>query len=320
MDRGDEFDEVEVVQLPTNDEIKADLNDRRTFIGGSDAPVILGISPWKPPYELWMEKTGQAEAPDISEVERVRFGILLEDIVAREFMARTGMKVRRMNQRQVSKEFPWMVAQIDRRIVGGGILECKTADASRKADWDDGIPAHYMTQVQHQLMVTGEAFAFIAVLFGGNSFHYFKIDRDEELIESLKIVLADFWHKVQTLTPPEPSSTEEARQMWRKPLGEVVIGGEEEKEIIKSLLSVKENIESLKERQDELELALQKKLENLGDTLTVGGIPVVSWKMQSRTTLDTKALEASYPDIAGQFKRTSESRTFRVLKGAKEVA
>lgn len=317
MDRGDEF--VELVQLPTEEEIKADLNDRRTFLGGSDAPVVLGVSPWKTAYQLWLEKTGQAEAPDISEVERVRFGILLEDIVAREFMARTGMRVRRVNQRQVSKEFPWLVAQIDRRIVGGGILECKTADASRKEDWEEEIPDHYMTQVQHQLLVTGERFAYIAVLFGGNTFQYFRIDRNEELIQNLKIVLCDFWNKVQTLTPPEPSSTKEARQIWRKPQGEIVIGGNEEKVLVKTLLAVKEEIKKLEEKQDELELVLQMKIQELGDTLTIGGIPVVSWKVQSKTTLDTKALEASYPDIASKFKRTSESRAFRVLKGAKDI-
>lgn len=213
-----------------------------------------------------------------------------------------------------------MVAQIDRRIVGGGILECKTSDAAMKSNWEDGVPDHYMAQVQHQLLVTGESFAYIAVLFGGNTFQYFKIDRDEELIDSLKIVLADFWNKVQTLTPPEPSSTEEARQMWRKPQGEIVIGGEEEKDLVKTLLTVKEEIKGLEEKQDELELALQMKLQDLGDTLTVGGIPVVSWKVQLRTTIDTKALESSYPDIASKFKRISESRAFRVLKGAKDVA
>lgn len=320
MDRGDEFDGVELVQLPSNDEIAADLNDRRTFLGGSDAPVVMGISPWKTPYQLWLEKTGQAAPPDLSEVERVRFGILLEDIVAREFMVRTGFKVRRVNQRQILKRKPYLVAQIDRRIVGGGILECKTADASRKTDWEEGIPDHYMVQVQHQLLVTGEDFAYIAVLFGGNTFKYFRIEKNEALIANLEIILDDFWERVKTLTPPDPLSVEEARQIWNRPKAEVVIGGDEEKSAVKSLLKVTEEISELEKKQGELQLALQKKLENLGDTLTIGGIPVVSWKAQSRTGLDTKALETAYPDLVTQFKRTSETRVFRVLKGAKDVA
>jgi putative phage-type endonuclease len=314
---GDE-DLVEVVQV-SNEEVKADLQDRRTFIGGSDAPVIMGISPWKTPYQLWLEKTGQAPEADLSEIERVQWGIKLEDLVAREFVARTGMKVRRVNQRQRHKEKQYFVAQIDRRIVGGGILECKTTDGARKSDWDDGVPDHYLVQVQHQMMVTGESFAYVAVLFGGNTFQFYKVERDNDLIQNMEVILDNFWSLVQTKTPPEPSSTEEARQMWRKPSADVVIGGDDEKSILKDLLEVKDQIEALKGKQDELELALQMKLQDLGDTLSIAGIQVVSWKTQSRTSIDTKALELSYPDIASQFKRTSESRVFRVLKGAREL-
>lgn len=301
------------------EEVKADLHDRRTFIGGSDAPVIMGISPWKTPYQLWLEKTGQAPEADLSEIERVQWGIKLEDLVAREFVARTGMKVRRVNQRQRHKAKQHFVAQIDRRIVGGGILECKTTDGARKSDWDDGVPDHYLVQVQHQMMVTGESFAYVAVLFGGNTFQFYKVERDNDLIQNMEVILDNFWSLVQTKTPPEPSSTEEARQMWRKPSADVVIGGDDEKSILKDLIEVKDQIEALKGKQDELELALQMKLQDLGDTLSIAGIQVVSWKTQSRTSIDTKALELSYPDIASQFKRTSESRVFRVLKGAREL-
>lgn len=301
------------------EEVKADLQDRRTFIGGSDAPVIMGISPWKTPYQLWLEKTGQAPEADLSEIERVQWGIKLEDLVAREFVARTGMKVRRVNQRQRHKAKQHFVAQIDRRIVGGGILECKTTDGARKSDWDDGVPDHYLVQVQHQMMVTGESFAYVAVLFGGNTFQFYKVERDNDLIQNMEVILDNFWSLVQTKTPPEPSSTEEARQMWRKPSADVVIGGDDEKSILKDLIEVKDQIEALKGKQYELELALQMKLQDLGDTLSIAGIQVVSWKTQSRTSIDTKALELSYPDIASQFKRTSESRVFRVLKGAREL-
>lgn len=314
----DELDEVEVITLPSEAEIKADLSDRRTFIGGSDAPVIIGLSSWKSPFQLYLEKTGQAPEADLSEIERVQWGIKLEDLVAREFMARTGMKVRRVNQRQRHKEKPYLVAQIDRRIVGGGILECKTTDASRKQDWEDGVPDHYLVQVQHQLLVTGEDFAYIAVLIGGNTFKYFKIDRDETMINNLQVILDDFWNKVQTRTPPEPMSTKEARQIWTKGEG-VVIGGDEEKAIIMELLEIKKTIKELEEKQEKLELALQSKIRDIGDTLTIEGIPIVSWKVQLNTKLDTKALEESLPEVVAKFKKTTESRFFRILKGAEKI-
>ena len=50
------------------------LRMRSGGIGGSDAAVIAGLSPWKSPYELYLEKTGEAAAPDLSDNERVYWG------------------------------------------------------------------------------------------------------------------------------------------------------------------------------------------------------------------------------------------------------
>ena len=60
-------------------------------------------------------------------------------------------------------------------------------------------------------------------------------------------------------------------------------------------------------------------LKDIGDTLIVNNVPVVSWKSQQRTSVDTKALKEKYPDIAKELTVVSESRTFRVLKGAEKI-
>ena len=71
------------------------LEHRRKGIGGSDAAAILGMNPWKSPMDVWLEKTGEFTRT----MKRTKdvLGTVLEDIVAREFMARTGLKVRRRN-------------------------------------------------------------------------------------------------------------------------------------------------------------------------------------------------------------------------------
>lgn len=63
--------------------------DRKTFIGGSDAATICGLNPWKTRYQLWQEKTGQAEPTDLSENERVYWGNVLEEVVATEWAVLT---------------------------------------------------------------------------------------------------------------------------------------------------------------------------------------------------------------------------------------
>ena len=74
------------------------LAGRKKGIGGSDVAAILGFSPYKSPYQLWLDKTGRSERKE-SQNESAHFGNLLEDVVAKEFSRRSGMKVQRVTQR-----------------------------------------------------------------------------------------------------------------------------------------------------------------------------------------------------------------------------
>lgn len=304
--------------------VEADLLDRRTFIGGSDAPVIIGLSAWKSPYELYLEKTGQAPQPDLSEVERVQWGILLEDVVAKEFARRQGVKIQRVNKRQVSKKYPWMVAQIDRRIIGGGILEVKTTDISQSTQWGledtEEIPPTYYVQVQHQLMVTEQEFAQVAVLIGGNRMKIYTIKRNDEYIALLAEAEKVFWYRVQTRTPPEPIDPDEAALRWASTKSAPVEGTPIHGALAAEYLAINNQIKELEARQDAIKLELQNVLQDIGDTLTVGGKPVATWKEQTSKRLDITTLKAELPEIAEKYTKENTSRVFRVLNRALEFA
>ncbi|MFX8004365.1 lambda-exonuclease family protein, partial [Acinetobacter baumannii] len=115
------------------------------------------------------------------------FGTMLEDLVAKEFERRSGKKVRRKNAMLKHPEHPFIMANIDRMIVGEkAILECKTTSAYNAKEWEsEEIPDSYIIQVQHYLGVLGPEYqkAYFAVLIGGNKFVWKEIERDDELIE-----------------------------------------------------------------------------------------------------------------------------------------
>jgi putative phage-type endonuclease len=68
------------------------LAARRTGIGGSDIAAILGLSPWRTPLDVYRDKVDGAEQP---ETEAMRWGRLLEDVIAREYAVRAGVRIQR---------------------------------------------------------------------------------------------------------------------------------------------------------------------------------------------------------------------------------
>jgi len=127
------------------------LELRRTKIGASDAPVIMGQSPWNTPYGLWMEKLGLKEKP---KTQAMQFGLKNEENVRWILMERKGILV--SPEVIISNKRPWMMASLDgidetRRF----IVEIKSANAEDHAIANaGGVPEKYKHQLLHQLEVT----------------------------------------------------------------------------------------------------------------------------------------------------------------------
>ncbi len=176
------------------------LKIRTLGIGGSDAGIIAGCNPYRSIFELWQEKRGEIPVRE-EESEVTHFGKVLEDVVRKEFIQRTGLMVRKKNSILRSKEYPFMIADVDGIIseLDGtySIFEAKTAIEFKNNDWKNGeIPKAYQLQVQHYLAVTGFQKAYIAVLVGGNKFYWTEVYRDEQLIKMLVSMESHFWHCV----------------------------------------------------------------------------------------------------------------------------
>ena len=191
------------------------LAARRSGVGGSDAAAALGLSKFKTPYQLWLEKTRLLEPDDLDAVERVHFGRIMEDIIAREYARRNGVKVRRRKQIIRHPKYPWMIASVDRLIDGHRRgLECKNVDAMafRQGDgWgepeSDQVPEEYLLQVQHYMIVLDYPEWHLAACVGGNRLECYVVRRDPELAEMIIDGEHDFWQRVERLDAPPPDFT-----------------------------------------------------------------------------------------------------------------
>lgn len=291
------------------------VDDRRAYLGGSDAAAVLGLSPWKSPVRLWQEKHGDIEAEDLTENERVYFGTVLEAFVADEYVRRTGKKVRRVNKILRSKTHPFMCAHLDRIILDGeGILECKTS-GSLDGWGDDGtdqIRDYYFPQIQHYLAVTGRQYADVPVLFYTPTFRVYRVDRDDDYINALVSLEKEFWERVENGEPPRPEENSDASRVWPRVTEGDVFGSEADLRIALALRDCKAELADLGKKKDSLELTLKKAI-GAGESLMVNGKRIATWKEVERTDLDRKGLTEAHPEIVKQFTVTSTYRRFNLL-------
>lgn len=294
------------------------LQERLTGIGGSDEGTINGLNPYKSPYELWLEKTRQVEPRDLSDNERVHFGNALEDFVAAEFTRRTGKKVRRVNRTLRHPQYPFMIANLDRDVVGeDAILECKCADKwyAFSDAWgpsgSDQVPESYLMQTQHYMFVTGAQLAYLAVLIGGNEFRVYHIKRDDELIAMMLANAKAFWQAVEAMTPPACINAQDAKV--RYPASQPGKTLEADDEIIEALAIIKDKKAAIKAIEQEIDGIIDTLLPLVADAEMIvapDGKTLATYKTQTRTSIDTVALKKNYPAIATELSRSKDSRTF----------
>lgn len=168
---------------------------RRKGIGGSDAGAVCGVDPYASAMTVYRDKVGTAGSRE--ENEAMRQGHDLEDYVARWFMEASGLKVRRSHAMYQSVENPFMLADVDRLVIGEDAgLECKTAGAWGARRWKDGdIPLHYIMQCMHYMAVTGKRAWYIAAVILGREFVYRKILWDDDIIGRMVAIERDFWER-----------------------------------------------------------------------------------------------------------------------------
>lgn len=293
------------------------LDARRAGIGGSDVGAIMGFNQYKSAYQVFLEKTGQYH--EEVDNEAVYFGNALEDFVAQEFSKRTGKKVRRLNKMLVHPEHDFMLANLDRVVVGErAVLECKTASEYVKEAWEgEEIPASYLCQVHHYLAVTGFEKAYIAVLVGGNKFIWKEIERDEEFIQILIDREKDFWenHVLKDIAPPidgSDATNELIKKMYPQDDGTAIMLTKDDDVLLDAIDSISSEIKALEEQKKEYENQLKLKLENATEGHSQRH--KVTYKTVVSNRVDSKRLKVEVPDVYEKFIKPSSSRRLTIKK------
>lgn len=260
--------------------------ERKLGIGGSDMPIIMGLSSYKTPYQLYLEKIGEIEtSQDMTEFQY--WGHRLEGIVRDEFSQRNNVTVE-CPDTIVHPFYSFLRGNIDGYIPEwNAVLEVKCSSGFMAHEWgEDGsdvIPLPYLVQVAHYCAVTNADCAYIAVLIGGNDYREYKYYRDNvienKIIEEAKI----FWDCVQNKIPPKPINQIDLRLMFPTHNPEKTKTIEPDvKEQLTTLVETRFKIKELSEVEEKYKFNIMQFMEDAECLIDGQGIPIISWKADKR--------------------------------------
>lgn len=275
---------------------------RRLGIGGSDAAAALGMSKWTTPYQLYMQKIGEADPED--ETWEMARGKAMEPLLRQHYADTTRREIRLPGAAMQHPKHSFMRYNPDGLSDDGRLQEFKTATYGR--EWgdvgSDEIPQEYLLQVQHGMIVTQRDVADVTVSIAGGKPKYFIVEADKELQEMIIQGEAAFWDKVQRRVVPEPISNEDVAQMYSRVNGASIIISPEIRQALEKLKALREAITQKEEEKEKLEVIIKGFMgenETLADEKLV---PLATWKQtKAAERIDSAALKKERPEVAGQY-------------------
>lgn len=290
---------------------------RAKGIGGSDAAVIMEVSPWKSKLELWVEKV-QGIRKEFKSNDLMKWGKILEIPIIDEYRKDSGREVI-IDEDLCHFSHPihdFMIGNTDGIItdenkIGNGILEVKVKNVYTKwePDWKTGnIPIYYKIQMQHYLNISKCLWGSFAVLdLSAMELVWFDVERDDDLANMLIEKEIDFWDMVTNKIRPEPDDSKSCsdflRNYYPESVKDTVINLTGDEEAIRqsdTLIHAKKLAKSVKESEMG---AKNWFMDMMGDNeKAIGDDFSISWKsMGNKESFDIKSFKDKHPELYYEF-------------------
>jgi len=262
------------------------LKARKMGLGGSDIASVFGYSNYDTPFQLYLDKIDPEVPEEEEQTDLQLIGTLQEETVATLFTHKTGFKVQHRWSIFQHKDHPFLLANIDRYVIGEkALLECKTAHLSKRNEWGeigtDEIPYEYLMQVTHYMTVTGLRIAYVAVLIAGSEFRWYKVNYNERLANGLIAGAKTFWEDhVQKRVPPPPVDLADLKVLYDLGNGLTITATPEIVASVDGLISVKDEIKGLEKQKEAYEFTVKEFMgENEMLLAPDDGFTLATWKM-----------------------------------------
>lgn len=274
--------------------------NRNPFLWATDASRIVqgkGMT-------VFFEKTGVKPLDDLSGIEAVQMGHVMQDVLLKLASKKLGEEVEPFDLPATHKTEPWLRSHTDGKT-SSALVECKNVGLHQRKFYDVDsriVPAHYRAQCVHEALVFETDTVWMSVLIGGQEHLMIPLEISESEKQQHLEMCAEFWGRVQANNPPDPQTLEECKMAYAVSAPSIITATAEVERAASSLKQIKEDIKKLEQAEEALQAQICAWMRD-GDTLsTFAGEILATWKSaKSSKRFDAKLFQQSMPDLYQKF-------------------
>jgi predicted phage-related endonuclease len=257
--------------------------------------------------DVILTKLGKLDPPDLSQVEAVQMGHVMEPVIGRLAQERLGVELTKIEEFLTHPKESWLRSHFDFTGMKDGkqiLVECKNYSMAVRGKFDvSGIaPAADIAQCIHEATVMGVQDVYLAVLFGGQEFVLIPFQITDEQKTTLVQEMAKYWACVQAQTPLPPETPEQARLLYPESTERSKTASGSVEEALRLLKHIKGDISALEEKKEQIETLVQGYMQDCSTLQGIDGSVLATWKSSKPSKrFDAKLFQSSMPDLYEKF-------------------
>jgi predicted phage-related endonuclease len=259
--------------------------------------------------EVILTKQGKLEVEDISHVEAVQMGHVMEPVIGRLAQQKLGVELTKIEESLTHAKHPWFKSHFDFAGKQGSktfLVEAKNYNASVRNKFDvSGLaPPADVAQLVHEAAVFGVDMVYLAILFGGQEFVLIPFTITDEQKEDLIKQMAVIWGHVQAGTTLPPEDIEQVKLLYPTSTESIKTASASVEQACMALAQIKANIKVLEAQEEQYDTLVRGYMQDKDTLATIDGKVLATWKSdKSSIKFDAKLFQESMPDIYKQFMR-----------------
>ena len=285
-------------------------NDRQDF-----APEVRNSAWWSGDsrkaangraVDAILEKQGKKQIPDLSGVEAVQMGHVMQPVIGRLFQDKHKMELKDADYSLTHPKHDWFRSHFDFISADGTVLvEAKNYNAGVRNKFDadtNRIPDPDYAQLVHECACHGIDRIFLAVLFGGQEFVTFEFNISQAEQDDLIQRMAKLWAFCKTDTLPPAETIEQTKLMYPQSSEDALIANQQLELAVAQLKQYKASIKAMEDQSEALEVAIRNAMGDKGAIQAFTGETLVTWRTSKPSMrFNTDLFKQAMPDIYQQF-------------------